>query len=1218
MAEIVLTQVGQALGSYLLPQGVRVLGQQVSGAAIGRFAGQLAGRAIDASLATPIEGPRVESLRVMESREGAGLPLIYGRARVGGQVIWASRFKERRRDRTIGKGGPKVSEYRYSVSFAVAVGQGPVTRLDRVWANGEPLALADYNWRFYTGTEDQMPDPIIEAIEGVGAAPAFRGTAYIVFEDLPLEAFGNRLPQLSFEVVRAGDVRGGSLREAVRGVNIIPASGEFVYGTTQVRDWQFPGIERPLNMHNSEGRADFAVSLDQLRQDLPRAQAVALTVAWFGDRVEAGQCRIRPGVETRTRETEPYSWKVAGEGRATAHLISRDGNGGASYGGTPADRAVLEGIAALSQAGLAVTLSPFLLMDSAGFPWRGRISVDADGTAAARAEIDQFVGVDRGFGYRHFILHHARLAAQAMAEGHAVEAVLLGSEFVGLTRVRDDQGRFPFVEALVALAAEVKAIVGPSVKVSYAADWTEYGAYVPGDGSGDVLFPLDALWAAPDIDFVGVDWYAPLGDWRDGADHLDALAGYAAADDPAYLAANLQGGEGYDWYYASAADRLAQIRTPIVDTAHGEDWIFRQKDLLGWWGTAHYPRPGGTRALSPTAWQPGSKPLRLIEIGFPAVDRGGNAPNLFYDPKSDESAFPPFSSGARDDLYQRRALIAALSFWQAQPGVEQALVWAWDGRPWPDYPVRTDVWSDGPNWRFGHWLNGRTGLIDLSEVVEDLALRAGTGIGVDGLAGVVEGFVLAGLSNLRTALAPLEAGFGLGLRERGGQLVAFQTTVEAAMDLGALDPVADSLSVEESVMETRPGGLALTYISGAGDYAPALAEVRNPEGNRDVLSAVTLPLVMGEGRARDVASRLLQRALDARSMQVSLPVGEMSVAVESGDWVRLEDADWQVSDLRERGLARTLRLQPPAPVAPSRRIEPGERDPAPVRPARPVFSIIDAPSLPGRSGARPVVAATANPWSGAVQIRAGADTTSLSVRGQVEQPCGYGRLEQALVKGPLGRWDEASAIEVYMPGEDLASRSSLAVLNGAEGLLIEGAPDEGFEWLSYRYAELVGVNRWRLTGLLRGLGGSPILAAPAGRLVILADSRLAEAVIDPAEIGLPLVWQVGDGVVETVTYGDESGRPWRVGHLRAEPEGAHLRVTWTRRGRDLPESWSLPEASAEGLFQVRIEDGNGAVEEQQVIVPEMTVPGNTRRIDIAAIAVDGRTGPWVSISPAGA
>ena len=55
-----------------------------------------------------------------------------------------------------------------------------------------------------------------------------------------------------------------------------------------------------------------------------------------------------------------------------------------------------------------------------------------------------------------------------------------------------------------------------------------------------------------------------------------------------------------------------------------------------------------------------SKPIRLIEFGCGAVDKGANAPNLFVDPKSVESALPPFSTGARDEFGQRRALEAVL------------------------------------------------------------------------------------------------------------------------------------------------------------------------------------------------------------------------------------------------------------------------------------------------------------------------------------------------------------------------------------------------------------------------------------------------------------------------------------------------------------------------------------------------------------------------------
>lgn len=76
---------------------------------------------------------------------------------------------------------------------------------------------------------------------------------------------------------------------------------------------------------------------------------------------------------------------------------------------------------------------------------------------------------------------------------------------------RDETGAFPFVDALCALATEVEAL-RPGTKVSYAADWTEYGAYVPGDASGDVLFPLDALWAHEAIEFVGIERYPPLRD----------------------------------------------------------------------------------------------------------------------------------------------------------------------------------------------------------------------------------------------------------------------------------------------------------------------------------------------------------------------------------------------------------------------------------------------------------------------------------------------------------------------------------------------------------------------------------------------------------------------------------------------------------------------------------------------------------------------------------
>lgn len=98
MAQIILSQVGAAAGARFLPQGLSLFGRTMSGASLGRALGGLAGQAIDASLSGATDGARLDGMHIMESREGAGLPIVYGRMRVAGQVIWASDFRETRRE----------------------------------------------------------------------------------------------------------------------------------------------------------------------------------------------------------------------------------------------------------------------------------------------------------------------------------------------------------------------------------------------------------------------------------------------------------------------------------------------------------------------------------------------------------------------------------------------------------------------------------------------------------------------------------------------------------------------------------------------------------------------------------------------------------------------------------------------------------------------------------------------------------------------------------------------------------------------------------------------------------------------------------------------------------------------------------------------------------------------------------------------------------------
>jgi hypothetical protein len=266
----------------------------------GAFAAQTAGRAASRLFYDPIrEGRRIADVDLTSSTEGAAIARAFGRVRLTGEVIWAAKLKETRDvERQGGKGplaGPRVETFTYSLSFAVALCEGPILGVGRVWANGEPFDLASVTARVYRGDEDQAPDPAIEAVEG--EAPAYRGIAYVVFEDLPLEAFGNRVPHLSFEVIRpAKDAPGGAARleDLIQAVDLIPASGEFAYATSIVEQDLGRGANAIENAHAAARQSDLSVALDQLAEQAPNLKQVAIVVGWFGDDLRCGLCKLRP------------------------------------------------------------------------------------------------------------------------------------------------------------------------------------------------------------------------------------------------------------------------------------------------------------------------------------------------------------------------------------------------------------------------------------------------------------------------------------------------------------------------------------------------------------------------------------------------------------------------------------------------------------------------------------------------------------------------------------------------------------------------------------------------------------------------------------------------------------------------------------------------------------------------------------------------------------
>lgn len=186
------------------------VGSYVAGP-LGQAIGSLAGSYIDHAIlgGSSNDGPRLKDLSVQASTYGEVVPRIYGRVRVAGNVIWSTGLIERRSDQSQGgkQNAGSTTSYTYSASFAVGLSGRPIVGVSRIWADGKlirgygaPLTPGGI-LRLYLGSDTQTPDPLMQAALGMSLAPAHRGMAYAVLEELPLADFANRIPNLTFEVV---------------------------------------------------------------------------------------------------------------------------------------------------------------------------------------------------------------------------------------------------------------------------------------------------------------------------------------------------------------------------------------------------------------------------------------------------------------------------------------------------------------------------------------------------------------------------------------------------------------------------------------------------------------------------------------------------------------------------------------------------------------------------------------------------------------------------------------------------------------------------------------------------------------------------------------------------------------------------------------------------------------------------------------------------------
>jgi hypothetical protein len=1290
MATLILTAAASSFGLT----GFSLFAANLAAAAVGSF--------IDSRLFATHEtqeGQQTTQISLSSSTEGVAITRLYGRCRVGGNMIWTTNFREVKHSDTqkTGKGGGSTvttTSYTYFVSFAIAFCEGNErATIGRIWADSDLLDTNGITYRFYPGSQTQGKDSAIVAAEGEANTSAYRGIAYMVFEDLELTNFGNRIPQITAEIIVPIDNPDAEILEnLLQSVNLIPSTGEVAYSTTpSIKDDGY-GNAVAENIHLKADETDLELSIQDLVSNVPNMGNINLVIAWFGTDLRMNHCNVEPRVEVKeNKNLEPIEWSVSGYTRSTANQVTQltiDGEERPAFGGTPSDHSVVEAIQYLCDTQeLNVLFYPFLLMDipsgnglpdpyggdeQAVFPWRGRITTSdpstVDGTSDASDEIDDFFGSAEASdfnvsgttvtytgsssdkGYRRMVLHYAHLfaaAANSLDDPSRCKAFYVGTEMRGITQTRSNgTGVYPGVTKMSDLIDDVKAIftaAGVDIEISYAADWSEYHSHRPSDGSNDVFFNMDPIWSNSNCSYIAIDNYTPISDWRNGVSHADYGTGNDSYGNPKatsiydidYLQGQIEGGEQYDYYYASDADRTSQTRTAIVDGAEGKHWVFRQKDFRSWWSNSHYNRPSGVESGTATDWTAASKKIVFSEFGCPAVDKGTNQPNVFYDPKSSESFLPYFSSGQRDDIIQRAFYEATITYWRDNaPTVgsvkmidpEDMFAWTWDARPYPAFPFRSDFWSDGANWNLGHWLNGRVGVVPLGELVKIICGWVGftdEDIDVTGLVGtntVVRGYPITNVTSPREALNPLFNAFLFDGFETQGKIkfLLRANTPFSVVDLDdfvATDTNNPSGYQINRAQETElPKSVSLSYFNEAQDYQSASVGAQRQTTTSSVSNDVNLALVLDENMVNILAYIMLQESWSAREkLEFALPPSE--IVFDPGDGIIVTIGSRELS-FRLTSVQKAEALSMNAEGIDTSIYDAlisgagGNASASVTVVGKTVLRIMDLPLVTGEEPYpwAPRLAAYQGPFPPAVNIYE--DTGSdLILTNQLFLPTQMGILATDLKAGPWHVIDEGNILQVDMndPEFQVLSDTEINVRNGANAIAVMTSNGD-WEVMKFVNSSLQSGRRYNLSRLFRGqLGTWSIMedTIPAGQPVVFLDATSIAALAIPQSRKFdsidfrygPNVYATGSSFYQDITHvGQAVGQlPYPVADVQFFPGDGEVTFTWkrqTRFGGEDFESAEVPLNEDSERYEIDLLDGSDVLQSTvSVTSPTYTYTG---------------------------
>lgn len=126
------------------------------------------------------------ALRVQTSAYGLPIPIIYGKARISGNLIWYGDFAKHEQQQSGGKGGGGgMSSYTYTASVLLSICEGGIQAINNVWQDKDKKTLAAAGYTAFLGTTPQSPWGYLVTKHGAkAAAPATPGTPETTTVDL--------------------------------------------------------------------------------------------------------------------------------------------------------------------------------------------------------------------------------------------------------------------------------------------------------------------------------------------------------------------------------------------------------------------------------------------------------------------------------------------------------------------------------------------------------------------------------------------------------------------------------------------------------------------------------------------------------------------------------------------------------------------------------------------------------------------------------------------------------------------------------------------------------------------------------------------------------------------------------------------------------------------------------------------------------------------------